>query len=412
MRCSLAGVALLVAAVATCRAADSQTALSLRVGTSGDYNPFSFHDAGGTLTGFDIDVARRLAADLGRQVTFVPLQWSGLMAQVRAGAFDIVMSGVTVRADRATSLAFSRPYVVTGAVAVIRRGARTRFRSAAALDRPGRRIAVNAGGHLEQVARQRFTHARVILVTDNATLPDVLLRGDADAVISDALEVRSWPATRFRTIGPLTRDRKAYAAPRQAGDFLRQVNEWLAAREADGWLDQRRRRWFGEAATLSPRQAGFEALIGAIELRLQLMPLVAAAKRRAQVPVEDRAQEARVLDWARTAAAAAGLNPNEVATLFEVQMDIAKVVERSAVAAAEDASASPGDASLPDLRAAVATVSDQVVTELARCQSWLHEPGGREALNATTRNGLTAPGLTPELVARLADALCRVRAAP
>jgi cyclohexadienyl dehydratase len=406
---ALAGVVLLIAAVATCRAEAPPAAPVLRVGTSGDYNPFSFHDGNGILTGFDISVAERLAGDLGRAVVFSPLQWRELVPQLRAGAFDIAMSGVTVRADRAVYLAFTRPYIVTGAVAVIRVGDRKRFRTLAALDHTGRRIAVNAGGHLEQVARQRFPHARVVAVLDNASLPGVLLRGEADAVISEALEASTWPAAQFCSLGPFTHDRKAYAVLRESTALLRQVNEWLAAREADGWLDQQRRHWFGERAMLSPQQADLEALVGAMDLRLQLMPLVAAAKRHAHLPVEDPAQETRVLDRVRTAAAAAGLNREGVAALFQVQMDAAKAVERRADGThAEPTAASQGEFSLADLRAAVATVSDQIITALARCQAWLHEPGGQAALTAAARNGLTTPGLTPELAARLADALCNV----
>jgi cyclohexadienyl dehydratase len=376
----------------------------LRVGTSGDYSPFSFHDATDALTGFDIVVARRLAADLGRELAFVPFRWSELVPQLRAGAFDIAMSGVTVRADRAVQVTFSRPYAVTGAVVVRRVRDRNKFRRLPEVDHAGVRIAVNAGGHLEQIARQRFPHARLLLVTDNASLPDALRHGRTDVVISEALEARTWPRRQFATLGPFTRDRKAYAVPRQAADLLQQVNDWLAAREADGWLNEQRRQWLGAPAALSERQAALEALVAAMDLRLQLMPFIAAVKRRAGLQIDDPAQEARVLAHVREAAAVAGLNVDAVAAVFQVQIDAAKAVERA------PRSADPVPAvSLTDVRAAVASVSDQIIAELGRCRHWLSDPASRAQLETTVRSGLTTPGVPLRLMDDLLVALHGVR---
>ena len=67
-----------------------------------------------------------------------------------------------------------------------------------------------------------------------------------DAAVSEALEARTW-SSEFRTLGPFTHDRKTYVVSRAAPDLLRQINDWLAAREADGWLDQPTDllAWFG-----------------------------------------------------------------------------------------------------------------------------------------------------------------------
>lgn len=396
--------ALLVLALRVC-AAQPTPGAALRVGTSGDYNPFSFHGSAGELTGFDIAVAQRLAHDLGRAAEFVPFRWPDLTAQLRSGVFEVAMSGVTMRADRALFVNFTRPYAATGAVAVIRTADRAKFRRVADLDRDSVRIAVNRGGHLEQVARQHFAHARLVPLAENSALPGTLARGDVDAAISEALEARTWTAAPFLTLGPFTHDLKAYAVRRNSGDLLRQIDDWLAAREADGWLNEQRRRWLGERAVRTPEQAGFEALVAAMDLRLQLMPLVAAVKRREHLPIEDPAQEARVVERVRKTATAAGLQPDAVVELFRIQMDAAKAVEHAAPAATV-----PPDLVLGDVRDAVAAASDQVIAELARCQLWLAEPRLHEQVRATMRTGLTTPGAEP-FVARLLDALQHVRRA-
>src|SRR5262249_53566542 len=153
---------------------------------------FSFRDANGQLAGFDIEVAKRLAADLGRPIEFVPFKWPELTLRVEHGEIDVAMSGVTQRADRTLSMLFSLPYAITGAVAVVRKSDRKRLPNLAALDKSAVKIAVNAGGHLEQVARRQFPRAAVTTVTENKALPKKLRGGEVDAVVSEQFEVRSW----------------------------------------------------------------------------------------------------------------------------------------------------------------------------------------------------------------------------
>lgn len=377
----------------------------LRVGTSGDYRPFSFHDESGTVTGFDVVVARRLARDLGRRLELVAFRWPELTSQLQAGAFDIAMSGVTVRPERVLQLGFTRPYAFTGAVAVIRTRDRSKFSHLGDLDRPDVRIAVNAGGHLEQVARQRFPRAQLTTVTDNTALPTLLLSKGADAAISEELEARTWPTKELVTLEPFTHDRKAYLARRDEGDLLRRVNAWLVAREADGWLNAQRRKWFGAQTLMTPQQAGFAALVAAMDLRLQLMPFVAAVKQREHVPIHDAAQEARVLAHVHEAAVAEHVNADDVVQLFRVQMDAAKVIEGHAAPVTTDAA-------LADVRAAVAAVSDEIVTELARCAPWLREPPLRDQLDRMLRKALAEAGLPKQTINALSRAACRVRMAP
>ena len=70
-------------------------ATPLRVGTSGDYAPFSKDGAG-----FDVDVARLFAAEQGRPLELVPFKWPELAQSLERGDFDVAMSGVTWRPDR------------------------------------------------------------------------------------------------------------------------------------------------------------------------------------------------------------------------------------------------------------------------------------------------------------------------
>jgi cyclohexadienyl dehydratase len=362
----------------------------LRVATSGDYAPFSLAGDGG-LEGLDIEVARRLGTDLGMPVEFVSVPWTELTAATRRGDFDVAMGGITMRADRALVGRYTRPYVVVGVVALIREAYVRRFPSVDALDQPGVRIAVNAGGHLERVARERFPRARVEAVPDNRIVPQRLVEGRVDAVITDTAEVRSWLRPGMRAVGPFRYDHKAYLLPAGDADLAARIDDWLVAREADGWLGSERARWLGTSPTPNPALATREAVVAFIALRLQLMPQVAAAKRAAGVPIADPEQEERVLERVRGQSA----QPIYVEAVYRQLIDLAKVVQNY----------SPGadaNVSLDGLRDAIGRIDQQLVRELDRAP----EAPADSWITALTRT-VAAPGIDAAALNHLAGVLAK-----
>src|SRR2546422_266200 len=79
----------------------------LRVGTSGDYPPFSLV-RDGRLEGLDVEIARRFAHDGGRRLELVPFRWPELTRDLAAGRFDLAMGGVTPPPQRAVAGPFTR----------------------------------------------------------------------------------------------------------------------------------------------------------------------------------------------------------------------------------------------------------------------------------------------------------------
>ena len=297
-------------------------AKTLRVGSSGDYAPFSFKDET-TWDGFDLYVARTFAQDTGRQIELVEFRWPALEVDLQQNKFDVAMSGVTMRPWRALYGTFTRPIVRVGAVVVLKPGVAT---SLAALDVSTRRIGVNAGGYLEKLARRLFRRAQIVPIPDNRALAAELREGRVDALMSDELEASMFRRLVPETVllGPLTNDRKAYLARDPA--LARELDAWLRAREIDGSLAGLRARLLGPAwgARHSALASDLDALLAAIELRLAFMPAVAQAKEGRGLPTEDTAQEAQVIARARERATLVGAPPDAIAALFEAMMRAAK----------------------------------------------------------------------------------------
>jgi len=355
-------VALLLAAA--CARQPPVTGPPLRVGTSGDYPPFSL-ERDGREDGFDLAVARRYARDRGRRLEVVRFRWPDLVANLRSGRFDVAMSGVTMRAERAAAGWYTRPVVETGAVVITRPALAS---TPEEVDRRGVRLAVNRGGHLEAVARRRFPDAALTLVDDNRELGALLATGGADAVVSDGLEAR-WvveQAGETVVLGPLTHDRKAYLAADAA--LAADLDAWLRDRDDDGWLADRRREWFGTTPfePASAFDSDLSALVAFVDLRLAFMPAVAAAKAAARLPLADARREAAVLAAARDAATARGLDAAAVEDLFEVQIAAAREAQKTFLRLPPDRRGRVAALDLArEARPGIARVSETIVARAA-----------------------------------------------
>lgn len=307
----------------------------LRVGTSGDYPPFSDWPVGASQPeGFSIDVANAYAHARGRPVEWVRFAWPELRHDLEHDRFDLALSGVTVRPDRSAAGRFSLPLTTSGAVVLVESG--SALRTAEELGRADLAIAVNAGGHLERVARQLFPAAALEAVAGNELVLDRLDREGVQAVVTDTLEAPIWQARRpgLRVIGPLTSDRKAaWFRKSLAESELRAFDDWLLRAESSGELARlRARHGLAPAATAEP----VAALLASLDERLSLMIEVARAKRSLAMAIEDRSREARVLDAAAReisrAAARSGarsLDLQAVRRFYAAQIEAAKWIQRS-----------------------------------------------------------------------------------
>ena len=230
--------ALLDVRPATGRLARIGAAGVLRVGTTGDYAPFS-HRADGELdyVGIDIDLGRDLGLALGVPVQFVPTSWPTLLADLAADRFDIAMSGVSVIPERRRVGEFSVVYYSGGKTAIARCDDAARFASLAAIDQPGVRVIVNPGGTNERFVNANVHRATVVRHPDNRTIFAELQARRADVMITDRIEVTVVTGERSDLCSTmphnLNRQDKAYLLP-QDDAWKRVVDGWLRARKLDG----------------------------------------------------------------------------------------------------------------------------------------------------------------------------------
>lgn len=212
--------------------------------------PYVVQGKDGKLTGAEIDVAERLAKDIGASAEFRQYaQLEQLIPALQRGEIDIIASGFSITPARALQVYFSNPYARSGISIATNIKLTADFKSLDSLNRADVAIGTVAGTVSEQVAREVFGKASIKTFPDETKAEEALVKGLLHAY------VRSEPAPRFLALRypeqvdvpvtePLLATREAFAVRRGDHDFVNFLNAWIAARDADAWLSSTRKYWF------------------------------------------------------------------------------------------------------------------------------------------------------------------------
>ena len=210
----------------------------LRVGTTGDYLPFSYKkNDESKVDGTDIKLAKSLARHLGVELVFFMTSWPTLMEDLSHGFFDIGMGGISITPSRAELAYFSIPYFEGGKTPIVRCEDTDRFLSLEDIDRIGTRLIVNPGGTNQRFLANNISHAQVILHDDNRTIFQEIIDGKADVMITDRIEVDLQASLHSELCSPLehnlNQQQKAYLLPKDSV-WKAFVDKWLTNELAVG----------------------------------------------------------------------------------------------------------------------------------------------------------------------------------
>jgi len=120
----------------------------------------------------------------------VPTIWANLTKDINAGKFDIAMGGVSITLDRAKTVFFSIATQRAGKVACIRCDDSGKYTSLATIDQKSVVVVVNPGGTNEDFDHANLKNATIKVVQNNNAVYQAVLNGEANAMISDIVEVQ------------------------------------------------------------------------------------------------------------------------------------------------------------------------------------------------------------------------------
>jgi len=224
----------------------------LRIGLEGTYPPFDSRDASGHLVGFDVDVAKAIAARMGVKPQFIPTEWSGIIAGLQAGKFDVIINQVTITPERQKVLDFSQPYTFSAAQLIQRANDKREFKSLTEFT-GDKKIGVTLGTNYDQMARA----VPGINVQTYPGAPEKLrdlAAGRIDATLDDRLMLPYIIKTSNLPLRPgsvLKGGEQQMGIPFRKGnpEFEKAINDAMNSMWKDGTFKKISMKWFNTDVT-------------------------------------------------------------------------------------------------------------------------------------------------------------------
>lgn len=213
------------------------------------FQPWAMKDKNGKLIGFEIDVATRLAEDMGVKVEFLPTAWSGIIPALLTGKFDVIIGGMGITPQRALQVNFTQPYDYTGMGIVAHKKLAAGFDSLEDFNKPEVQIAVKLGTTAAAAAKKFLPQAKLRMFDTEPQAYQELRNGNVHAVIGNAprpaYEAVDYSDTLFLPVqGTFTREPIGFAMRKGDPDTLAFFNSWITVATLEGWLEERHAYWF------------------------------------------------------------------------------------------------------------------------------------------------------------------------
>ncbi|MFM0735440.1 cystine ABC transporter substrate-binding protein [Paraburkholderia sediminicola] len=219
---------------------------TLRIGLEGTFPPFNSKAPSGELVGYDVDIAKAVAAKLGVKPEFVTTEWSGIIAGLQAGKFDVIVNQVGITDVRKQVLDFSPAYTYSAAQLIQRKDDTRQFKSLD--DLKGKKLGVGLGTNYMDMAKS-------VPGIDVKTYPGApeylrdLAAGRLDAALNDRLMLAylmknsPLPLRTGATVGA----GNPSGIPFKKGNpkFAKAIDAAMTQLEADGTFSKISDKWFG-----------------------------------------------------------------------------------------------------------------------------------------------------------------------
>ena len=212
---------------------------TLKVGTTGDFPGWSFKNTTtNEYEGFDIDVAKALAADMGVEIEFVPTDWKNLVSGVVANKYYMT-SSASITTQRAMQAGYSVSYYGTGTVAMTLKENLEKFTDWNSVN--GTTVAVTLGTVFENEAKKSFPDSKIIAVEAPARDFQEVLSGRSLVSLTSKVEaiklMQTYPelaAINFDT--PKNAKLFAILLPRGDQEWINFINHWIIDKKNKGFF--------------------------------------------------------------------------------------------------------------------------------------------------------------------------------
>ncbi len=215
----------------------------LVLGTSADYPPFEFHievDGKDTIVGFDIDIAKKIAENIGVDLEIVDMKFEGLLPALTAGKIDLIVSGMTPTDERKQSVDFSLTYYDARQTMLVLTESVGTLNTLEAFD--GKILGVQKSSIQEDLAKTMFTSSEAKAIDKIPNLIMELKTGKVDGLILAEPVAKQYatanPDLSLNGLDLGSEGGSAIAVQKDSGTFLEAIDATIKGLMDSGEMDQ------------------------------------------------------------------------------------------------------------------------------------------------------------------------------
>jgi len=222
---------------------------TIRVGVS-LFTPWTIQDKAGELSGFEIDVANKLAKDIGVKPEYKVYVWEDIIPAVMNGEIDIIAGGMAITPARALKIDFSQPYADSGISLATNTEMTRDIKRLEELNQKAITIAVVSKTAGNELALRLFNKSTIKTFNTVKEAQQAVLSGEAHAWLASSpqpefLALEYPEKVDLPLAKPILPYKAGFGIKKGEQEWLNFLNAWVTSREADMWLSATHKHWFG-----------------------------------------------------------------------------------------------------------------------------------------------------------------------
>jgi len=220
----------------------------IRIGISLS-TPWAMKDKGGELAGFEIEVAKKLAREMGVEPELKVYDWTDIISALNKGEIDVIIAGMSITPKRALKMNFTLPYAESGVSLVTNTELTREIKGLRDLNKPQVVVAAAAKTLGSDVAKLLFDQADLRIMANADDAQQALLEAKVHAYVAGStpatfLALEHADKVDMPLAKPLLVSVTGMGVKKGEQELLNFLNAWITARAADKWLSATHKYWF------------------------------------------------------------------------------------------------------------------------------------------------------------------------
>jgi polar amino acid transport system substrate-binding protein len=214
------------------------------------FEPWTMQDEAGELSGFEIDVARNIAQEMGVTPEFVVYEWEDIIPALEKGEIDIIAGGMAITPARALRISYSQPYTEAGISLATNIELTKHINQLDELNQPEIVFSVVSQAKSLEVVKRVFKQAKIIEFVSVIDAQQAVISGKAHAFagsspLPEFLALRNPEVIDMPLSKPLVAYMTGLGVQKGQQEWLNFLNAWIVSRTTDKWLPTTHKHWFG-----------------------------------------------------------------------------------------------------------------------------------------------------------------------